>query len=272
MIDLPSGLLALLIAAAGFAVPRVPRRRSASCERAGRQRRRRPRSAADVSLLVNNAGVLRYSTFTSAPDLDAARQDDGRPTTSARSRHVPPAFAQGGARRRRGWRRVASLHDMARGCRVTTCFLPGQRPLRRVRTVPPRPPGVVADQRLSRMARAPPPGHPGRRRARGLHRHRDGRAGQRAEDQPANRSPGRPSTRSRRARSRCWPTSGPGTSRPSCPATTSSSTRPSRNSGTPRSAAPADPVIKGADRFGHLHPTATGNAPGLQPRVVAWRP
>ena len=28
---------------------------------------------ADVSLLVNNAGVLRYSTFTSAPDLDAAR-------------------------------------------------------------------------------------------------------------------------------------------------------------------------------------------------------
>src|SRR6201996_1756941 len=27
----------------------------------------------DVSLLVNNAGVLRYSTFTGAPDLDAAR-------------------------------------------------------------------------------------------------------------------------------------------------------------------------------------------------------
>src|SRR5580765_5456274 len=38
---------------------------------------------ADVSLLVNNAGVLRYSTFTSAPDLDAARQEM-RPTTSAR--------------------------------------------------------------------------------------------------------------------------------------------------------------------------------------------
>jgi len=30
---------------------------------------------ADVSLLVNNAGVLRYSTFTSAPDPDAARQE-----------------------------------------------------------------------------------------------------------------------------------------------------------------------------------------------------
>ncbi len=30
---------------------------------------------ADVSLLVNNAGVLRYSTFTGAPDLDAARQE-----------------------------------------------------------------------------------------------------------------------------------------------------------------------------------------------------
>ena len=28
---------------------------------------------ADVSLLVNNAGVLRYSTFIGAPDLDAAR-------------------------------------------------------------------------------------------------------------------------------------------------------------------------------------------------------
>ena len=29
----------------------------------------------DVSLLVNNAGVLKYSTFTSAPDLSAARQE-----------------------------------------------------------------------------------------------------------------------------------------------------------------------------------------------------
>ncbi|HTT54305.1 MAG TPA: SDR family oxidoreductase [Streptosporangiaceae bacterium] len=28
---------------------------------------------ADVSLLINNAGVLRYSTFTEAPDLSAAR-------------------------------------------------------------------------------------------------------------------------------------------------------------------------------------------------------
>jgi NAD(P)-dependent dehydrogenase (short-subunit alcohol dehydrogenase family) len=30
---------------------------------------------ADVTLLVNNAGVLKYSTFTSAPDLDAARAE-----------------------------------------------------------------------------------------------------------------------------------------------------------------------------------------------------
>jgi NAD(P)-dependent dehydrogenase (short-subunit alcohol dehydrogenase family) len=30
---------------------------------------------ADVSLLVNNAGVLKYSTFTSAPSLDAARAE-----------------------------------------------------------------------------------------------------------------------------------------------------------------------------------------------------
>src|ERR1700760_3211937 len=30
---------------------------------------------ADVSLLVNNAGVLKYSTFTSAPSLDGARQE-----------------------------------------------------------------------------------------------------------------------------------------------------------------------------------------------------
>jgi short-subunit dehydrogenase len=29
----------------------------------------------DVSLLVNNAGVLTYSTFTSAPDLSGARQE-----------------------------------------------------------------------------------------------------------------------------------------------------------------------------------------------------
>ena len=33
------------------------------------------RQCADVSLLVNNAGVLKYSTFTSAPSLDAARAD-----------------------------------------------------------------------------------------------------------------------------------------------------------------------------------------------------
>ena len=30
---------------------------------------------ADVSLLVNNAGVLKYSTFTGAPDLAAARAE-----------------------------------------------------------------------------------------------------------------------------------------------------------------------------------------------------
>ena len=30
---------------------------------------------ADVTLLVNNAGVLKYSTFTGAPDLDAARAE-----------------------------------------------------------------------------------------------------------------------------------------------------------------------------------------------------
>ena len=30
---------------------------------------------ADVSLLVNNAGVLKYSTFIGAPSLDAARQE-----------------------------------------------------------------------------------------------------------------------------------------------------------------------------------------------------
>lgn len=29
----------------------------------------------DVSLLVNNAGVMRASTFTEAPNLDAARQE-----------------------------------------------------------------------------------------------------------------------------------------------------------------------------------------------------
>ena len=38
---------------------------------------------ADVTLLVNNAGVLKYSTFTGAPDLDAAGPR-WRPTTSAR--------------------------------------------------------------------------------------------------------------------------------------------------------------------------------------------
>ena len=31
------------------------------------------RQCADVSLLVNNAGVLKYSAFISAPSLDAAR-------------------------------------------------------------------------------------------------------------------------------------------------------------------------------------------------------
>ena len=39
------------------------------------QVRRVAAQCTDVSLLVNNAGVLRYSTFTSAPDLDAARAE-----------------------------------------------------------------------------------------------------------------------------------------------------------------------------------------------------
>jgi len=33
------------------------------------------KECADVSLLVNNAGVLKYSTFTGAPSLDAARAE-----------------------------------------------------------------------------------------------------------------------------------------------------------------------------------------------------
>jgi NAD(P)-dependent dehydrogenase (short-subunit alcohol dehydrogenase family) len=33
------------------------------------------RQCADVSLLINNAGVLKYSTFLSAPSLDAARAE-----------------------------------------------------------------------------------------------------------------------------------------------------------------------------------------------------
>ena len=33
------------------------------------------RECADVSLLVNNAGVLSYNTFLNAPSLDAARQE-----------------------------------------------------------------------------------------------------------------------------------------------------------------------------------------------------
>src|SRR5215471_3367882 len=41
----------------------------------GEQVARVAAQCADVSLLVNNAGVLRYSTFTSAPDLDGARQE-----------------------------------------------------------------------------------------------------------------------------------------------------------------------------------------------------
>ena len=41
----------------------------------GNQVARVAAQCADVNLLVNNAGVLRYSTFTSAPDLDAARQE-----------------------------------------------------------------------------------------------------------------------------------------------------------------------------------------------------
>ena len=33
------------------------------------------RAVRDVTLLVNNAGVLKYSTFTGAPTLDAARAE-----------------------------------------------------------------------------------------------------------------------------------------------------------------------------------------------------
>src|SRR5215471_12974770 len=41
----------------------------------GEQVARVAAQCADVSLLVNNAGVMRASTFTSAPDLEAARQE-----------------------------------------------------------------------------------------------------------------------------------------------------------------------------------------------------
>jgi short-subunit dehydrogenase len=58
----------------------------------------------DVSLLVNNAGVLKYSTFTGAPDMGAARQvevlaDERTRTVKAelsRDAAIPPAAAAAG--------------------------------------------------------------------------------------------------------------------------------------------------------------------------------
>jgi NAD(P)-dependent dehydrogenase (short-subunit alcohol dehydrogenase family) len=53
---------------------------------------------ADVSLLVNNAGVLKYSTFIGAPDLDAARleMETNYFGTLSMCRAFAPVLARGG--------------------------------------------------------------------------------------------------------------------------------------------------------------------------------
>ena len=64
----------------------------------GEQVARVAAQCADVSLLVNNAGVLRYSTFTNAPDLDAARTTCSPSVMSRATGSTPGSVTLAGSR------------------------------------------------------------------------------------------------------------------------------------------------------------------------------
>ena len=53
---------------------------------------------ADVSLLVNNAGVLKYSTFINAPNLDAARATPSGSVISSATGVTPASVTAAGSR------------------------------------------------------------------------------------------------------------------------------------------------------------------------------
>ncbi len=68
---------------------------------------------ADVSLLVNNAGVLKYSTFIGAPGPGRGAAGDGDQLLR-HAEHVPGVRAGAGGQRRRGDRQHAVGHQLLR--------------------------------------------------------------------------------------------------------------------------------------------------------------
>ena len=195
---------------------------------------------ADVSLLVNNAGVLRYSTFTSAPDPDAARQEmeTNYFGTLRMCRAFAPVLAAAGGGAIVNMLSVTSFFtnpfDASYGASKAAewSLTNGVRlELHHQGTLVVAVHAGFIDTEMAALTDAPKISP-------------ESVAAQVFDAVEAGQV-------------EAWPTSGPGTSRPSCPATTSSSTRPSRNSGTPRSAVPADPARRGADRF----PGSVGRRP-----------
>jgi NAD(P)-dependent dehydrogenase (short-subunit alcohol dehydrogenase family) len=214
---------------------------------------------ADVSLLVNNAGVLRYSTFTSAPDLDAARQEmeTNYFGTLRMCRAFAPVLAAAGGGAIVNMLSVTSFFtnpfDASYGASKAAewSLTNGVRlELHHQGTLVVAVHAGFIDTEMAALASAPKISP-------------ESVAGQVFDAVEAGQV-------------RCWPTSGPATSRPSCPATASSSTRPSRNSGTPRSAVPADPISIPPPQAMHLvcnracwH--GSRNTRGEAGRLPSWR-
>ena len=122
----------------------------------------------DVSLLVNNAGVMKASTFIGAPNLDAARlemETNYFGTLSMCRAFAPVLAANGGG---------AIVNMLSVSSFYTNPFTASYGASKAA--------ALVADQRGP--ARASPPGHAGGRRARQLHRHRHGGPGTRPKDSP----------------------------------------------------------------------------------------
>jgi NAD(P)-dependent dehydrogenase (short-subunit alcohol dehydrogenase family) len=157
------------------------------------------RQCADVSLLVNNAGVLQYSTFTSAPSLDAARaeMETNYFGTLSMCRAFAPVLAANGGGAIVNMLSVTSFYtnpiDASYGASKAAewSLTNGIRvELHHQGTLVVAVHASFIDTDMAALTSEP-------------------------KDSPES-APGRPSTPSKPARSRCSPTSGPGSSRHRC--------------------------------------------------------
>jgi NAD(P)-dependent dehydrogenase (short-subunit alcohol dehydrogenase family) len=173
------------------------------------------RQCADVSLLVNNAGVMKASTFLDAPNLDAAQLEIATNYfgTLSMCRAFAPVLGADGGGALVNMLSVSSFYTNPFEASYSASKAAAWALTNGVRTeVHHQGTLVVAvhaafiDTEMAALASGP-------------------------KISP-NRSPSRRSTRWRPGGSRSWRTSGPSTSRLRWPAITSCSTRPSSSSGT----------------------------------------